>query len=217
MVNNHTQEPPGSSHWHVILAGRIDAAEQSPWSTRSAGDTGLVGGHFGFPEDWARVASEDNCGLAKGAFVMRWTGWILAVAVMGLSGPAAGSQPGCAGCNGGMAGGVRAQRGLDAEPCASPCGYSLAPGCCEDTRHCCDNAWAGYCDHRAKVDAYWTRVGVPGACACRKPCRNATEVPCVPCCPRETAPIQPTPAAPVPAPAPAKAAGSRSIRLFTVR
>ena len=52
---------------------------------------------------------------------------------------------------------------LDGDICGTPAGYCLAPGCCEYSRHCCDNAWAGYCQHRAKVDAFWSRVGGPKA------------------------------------------------------
>jgi hypothetical protein len=134
---------------------------------------------------------------------MRWTSWILAVTVIGLAGPAAGYQPGCVGCNGGMT----AQQGLDAEACASPGDYCLTPGCCEDHRPCCDNAWAGYCDHRAKVEAFWARVGAPKSCGRGKICRPtpvASDVPC-PC---STETMQPTPA--VPAPTPAKPAALRT-------
>ena len=112
---------------------------------------------------------------------MRGTGWVFAVAVIGLAGTAAGYQPGCAGCNGGIATGPLAQRGLDAEVCASPAGYTLAPGCCEDRRRCCDNAWAGYCEHRAKVEAFWAGVGVPGSCGRGRICRPASVVPCSTC------------------------------------
>jgi hypothetical protein len=140
---------------------------------------------------------------------MRWTGWVLAVAVLGLAGPAAGYQPGCASCNGGMNVGF-----LGAEPCAGPPGYCLAPGCCEDHRYCCDNAWAGYCEHRARVDAFWARVGQPNAYGCRRTCVQAP-MPCY-CSgePSATPVMQPTPATrptpalqPIPAtPAPAPAA-----------
>jgi hypothetical protein len=132
---------------------------------------------------------------------MRWTGSVLAAVVIGVAGPAAGYQPGCAGCNGGMSAGSWAQRGQDAEACASPGGHCFAPGCCEDTRHCCDNAWAGYCDHRAKVDAFWSHVGVPGSCARSRPCRQAIVAPDSPCEPVSTPAIQPTPAVPTRAPA----------------
>jgi hypothetical protein len=94
---------------------------------------------------------------------MRSTGCLFVMVIVGLPYPAFGAQPGCASCNGGAAN-VWAMRGLGAEACASPCGHALVPGCCEDTRHCCDNAWAGYCDHRARVDAFWAKVGTPGAC-----------------------------------------------------
>ena len=93
---------------------------------------------------------------------MRWTPWILAAAIVaGSVGPAAGGQPGCPGCNGGMAGGPMGQWALGCDACCAPCGYCLAPGCCEYQRHCCDNSWAGYCQHRARVEAFWARAGVP--------------------------------------------------------
>jgi hypothetical protein len=143
---------------------------------------------------------------------MRRTSWLLAAAIIGLAGTAVGYQPNCASCNGGATARTWAQKGFDAEACGAPCGYSLVPGCCEDTRHCCDNAWAGYCDHRAKVEAFWARVGVPGSCGRGRVCRGA---PMGSCCPSNVAPAsvgEPTPAIPTPAhtampapPAPAKA------------
>ena len=73
----------------------------------------------------------------------------------------AASNPGCAGCNGKTSCGQASPWAMDGAPCCSPPGYTLVPGCCECSRHCCDNAWAGYCEHRAQVDAFWARVGVP--------------------------------------------------------
>ena len=145
--------------------------------------------------------SENNySGLAKGAFIMRWTGWIFVVAVIGLAGSAAGYQPGCVGCSHGTTAGP-----WSAEACASPAGYALAPGCCEPHRRCCDNAWAGYCDHRARVEAFWSRVGTPAAYARSRPCRQAPMVPCTisePCSVSDPV-MQPTPTEPTPAPMPA--------------
>ena len=134
---------------------------------------------------------------------MRWTGWVVAAAVIGLTGPATGYQPGCASCNGGASAGSWTQQGLDAEACAGPAGYCLVPGCCEETRHCCDNAWAGYCDHRARVDAFWARVGTPHACPHTRPCRQAPMYCGSPCDACYTGSMQPTPAAPSSAPTPA--------------
>lgn len=113
---------------------------------------------------------------------MQWTRWLLAVVVMGLACQTVAGQPGCAGCDdGGMTTGVWTQSWLGAEPCAGPAGYCLAPGCCEDTHRCCDNAWAGYCEHRAKVEAFWARVGTPKACARPRPCRQAPMGQCSTC------------------------------------
>ena len=145
---------------------------------------------------------------------MRWTIWMFAATVIATASTAVGHQPGCTICGGGMPGGVWMQRGLDAEACASPAGYCLVPGCCEDTRHCCDNAWAGYCDHRAKVEAFWSRVGVPGSCVRSRPCRQAPMVLCSPCDEGSSEVVQPTPeSAPSPTPttppAPPKKAGRK--------
>lgn len=140
-----------------------------------------------------------------GACAMRWTGCLLATALIGLAYPALGGQPGCAGCNGGAAD-VWVMRGLGAEACASPCGHALVPGCGEDTRHCCDNAWAGYCDHRARVDAFWAKVGSPGACGRGYYSRPVRGVPCntcsssAPCDASPTPAMKPVPASPTPEP-----------------
>jgi hypothetical protein len=129
---------------------------------------------------------------------MRWTGWVLMAAAITVAGSAAGYQPGCASCNGGNTVGP-----WDAEPCAGPSCYCLAPGCCEEHRHCCDNAWAGYCEHRARVDAFWTSVGEPGKCTCRRPCRQAPMASCSSCAPYPTPAMRPTPALPPQSPTPA--------------
>jgi hypothetical protein len=61
------------------------------------------------------------------------------------------------------------------EPLSPPCGchypvtchsgpvYSLSPGCCESRHHCFDNAWDGYCQERARRDAFWCKVGTGGS------------------------------------------------------
>jgi hypothetical protein len=149
---------------------------------------------------------------------MRWTGLVLAVLVIGLAEAAAGGQPGCANCNGGGATGLWAQSWLYADAGAGPACYCLVPGCCEETRHCCDNAWAGYCEHRARVDAWWARVGTPDACTHSRPCRKAPMGRCSTCAPCSGATMQPTPAtgsptpaaAPVPPPVPIKGAWNAS-------
>jgi len=65
-----------------------------------------------------------------------------------------------------------------AKCCAGP-PYSFSPGCCEAHRHCCDNAWDGYCQERAYWDAIWYKVGTRPSCSCANfsdplqiPCRH---------------------------------------------
>ena len=83
---------------------------------------------------------------------MRWTGWVLATAVIaGCAGQASGGQPGCVGCAGGAALGQPNYASLSGEACCSPNGYSgvsAIPGCCcSQSQPCCNNAWDGYCEH----------------------------------------------------------------------
>jgi len=40
-----------------------------------------------------------------------------------------------------------------------PAAYCVAPGCCEQRRHCFDNAWDGYCQERACWDALVNKIG----------------------------------------------------------
>ena len=131
---------------------------------------------------------------------MRWTGWVLLVGVIGLTGPVAGYEPGCATCNGGPAAATRIRPGFDADPGMGPAGYCLAPGCCEEHHHCCDNAWAGYCEHRARVDAFWAHVGTPHANPYRRPCRAAPMAVSIPDSPCSSGTMHPTPATPAPTP-----------------
>lgn len=146
---------------------------------------------------------------------MRATDWVIVAVVIGLAGPAAGQPTGCAVCNRGQAKGPNASWAFDAEACATPPGYSLAPGCCEQSRHCCDNAWAGYCEHRAKVEACWARVGTPKPHGRPTICRPA---PMAPYCENPAAAVAPTPAnppaapSPSPAPAPPEKAAKRAPR-----
>jgi hypothetical protein len=152
---------------------------------------------------------------------MRATGWILATALIaGLVATANGGQSGCAGCIG--AGGPWPVNvaALSGEACCSPNGYaghSALPGCCcTNHRPCCDNAWDGYCEHHARVQAFWTRVGtgapVPRCCPgvprrtlaeayAGRRCVSDCQQPC-PC--QQSAPTAvPTRAAPTATPAPA--------------
>ena len=126
---------------------------------------------------------------------MRMTSRILTAAfVVGIIGVASLVQAGCTGCSGSADYGNPA---LGAEPCCSPPGYCMAPGCCEVYKPCCDNAWAGYCEHKAKVQAFWARVGV------KKPKTRRSFFSCFPWCRpcyEEPLPCEaPTPAvAPIP-------------------
>jgi len=150
---------------------------------------------------------------------MRWADWILVVAIFaGHVGSAFGYESGGAGCHGTAMFGQPSPSALGGGACCSPSGYTLVPGCCEYYHPCCDNAWSGYCEHRAKVQAFWSRVGAP-----KPPCRHFSQwfdspemipyseepMPDV----RPTPAIPPAPAAPVePQVAPKKTAW-RSYRL----
>ena len=91
---------------------------------------------------------------------MRWMqlgSALLALVV--LTSPAFGANynrngsGGCASCE--------RSSGYGAPACAGPAGYNLAPGCCECPPSACDNAWAGYCQEKARWQAFWARVGTP--------------------------------------------------------
>jgi len=45
--------------------------------------------------------------------------------------------------------------------CFAPPGFCTAPGCCECPPSACDNAWDGYCQHKARWQAYFYQVGTP--------------------------------------------------------
>ena len=138
---------------------------------------------------------------------MRWIGAILAMAIVaGFIGSASGQQAGCAACNGTTPFAHASPWSMDGGACAPP-GYTLVPGCCEYSQHCCDNAWAGYCEHRAKVQSFWARVGVPKPRCCRPFARSAAPAngcpesmtPCTRPMPEGT--LMPTPATMQPTPA----------------
>ncbi len=64
--------------------------------------------------------------------------------------------------------------------CAQPGGAGV-PGCCEERRHCFDNAWDGYCQERARVDAFWSKVGTgaflaPSCCTVCNRCGALVEI-----------------------------------------
>ena len=124
---------------------------------------------------------------------MQRINWILTAAVIvGVFGSTAGLHAGC-GCNCAM---TYQERALCGEACCSPseC-YHLTPGCCEDSHPGFDNAWDGYCEHRAKVQAFWAKVGTPKPRRCRPAFYRylpwlAPEVE------QSTCTVQPTPAVP---------------------
>ena len=90
---------------------------------------------------------------------MRWLGRASAVSLLLLVNSAL-TYAGCASCGGNDMGGYRSYRG----PAGfSPPGYCLAPGCCECPPSACDNAWDGYCQEKAKWQAFFARVGTPRA------------------------------------------------------
>ncbi|MGW8256150.1 MAG: hypothetical protein ACWGMZ_01560 [Thermoguttaceae bacterium] len=114
---------------------------------------------------------------------------------------------GCINCGGNDAASYRAYSG---GACFAPPGFCTAPGCCQCPPSACDNAWAGYCQHKARWQAYFYNVGVPKA-RCGGCCMTPVAAPCH-CYEEEISePIdmqsQPTPAvkqpaSPKPAPAP---------------
>jgi len=71
-----------------------------------------------------------------------------------LSSPAAGSQPGCSMCAGGTG-----SHSYYEQACGAPGGFSFTPGCCRCKPTCCDNAWDGYCEHKARWQGFWYMMG----------------------------------------------------------
>ena len=58
---------------------------------------------------------------------------------------------------------------LCAQPCSAPGGFNLAPGCCVCQPCACDNAWDGYCEQKARWQAFWSRLGTPRPPRCAQP------------------------------------------------
>jgi len=51
---------------------------------------------------------------------------------------------------------------LSSDVCCAPGGYVTVPGCCEELRPCCANAWAGFCVRKSmKHDACRGCAGIP--------------------------------------------------------
>ncbi len=87
---------------------------------------------------------------------MRWIRWafVLMAAALLVS-PAVAFEPSCergmpcAGCE---------QYPLYSAPaCAVPY-FALVPGCCEFPPSCCESAWAGYCQQKARCRGFWYRA-----------------------------------------------------------
>ena len=90
---------------------------------------------------------------------MRWIGWASAVGLL-LAIHAASAYAACPTCGGNDTASYRAYCGPAGY---SPPGYCLQWGCCECPPTACDNAWDGYCQEKAKWQAFFTRVGTPRA------------------------------------------------------
>ncbi len=88
---------------------------------------------------------------------MRWIGWACALSLL-LVIHAGIIYAACPTCGGNDMASYRAYGG---PACYSPPGYCLQWGCCECPPSACDNAWDGYCEEKAKWQAFFTRVGTP--------------------------------------------------------
>jgi len=139
---------------------------------------------------------------------MRWSSWAFILVILLLVNSAVASDLGCTTCNGADGASYRALRG---GACFCPPGFGTQPGCCVCPPSACDNAWDGYCDHKAIWQAFFYRVGTPKAHGCGDccltpvpaPCHCTTEVPqAVEPQPapadKPTAPTTPAPAVPEP-------------------
>jgi hypothetical protein len=146
---------------------------------------------------------------------MHFIGAIAGGLVLACMAVAAQADCGC----GGMS--KRSFYSLSGPPCFSPpgCGVS-SPGCCECPPSACDNAWEGYCQHKAKWQAFFTKVGTPrpsyyyGRYGC-----GGTPTPAVKDMPVDETPSpKPAPAAdsvkPLPPPIPAPEKTSRAKVLY---
>jgi hypothetical protein len=50
--------------------------------------------------------------------------------------------------------------------------YGMVPGCCRYPPSACDNAWAGYCEEKARRQAFWYQLGTGGGSSCYRPTWN---------------------------------------------
>ncbi len=123
---------------------------------------------------------------------MRWICWaILSLAVCALVSAAAGTDSAYGG--GGSCGSCEQNYSYYAPACASPF-HGMVPGCCELPPSPCDNAWAGYCQEKARCRSFWHRLGTGGATHCGSAptcCQSAPT-----CCQSVPTGCQPTSSAP---------------------
>jgi hypothetical protein len=142
---------------------------------------------------------------------MRCLGWASALSFLLLI-QAPIANAGCASCGGNDGGSYRNYRG---PACFSPPGYSLSPGCCECPPSACDNAWDGYCEQKAKWQAFFAQVGTPRVHCNRYPAMVPVETCSDNSASQPTSEPQPTPAAKAtipPAPLPPALSPSKATR-----
>lgn len=116
--------------------------------------------------------------IKRRSLPMRWLGWASALSII-IFVQTAYASSGCSTCAGND---VRSYRSYRGPACFAPPGYCLAPGCCICPPSACDNAWDGYCEEKAKWQAYFTLVGTPrahyyggGAIGSSESCNNSQE------------------------------------------
>jgi hypothetical protein len=103
---------------------------------------------------------------------------------------------------------------LSSEACCAPGGFIATPGCCDYSRPCCTNAWAGFCVRKSmRCDPCRCGAGFPrgayyGGSWCDSGCFRWDSG----CCQSQAVPgtietqmIEPAPASQTPAPTPAPA------------
>jgi hypothetical protein len=66
-----------------------------------------------------------------------------------------------------------------APACGAPF-FGWQPGCCQDPPSPCDNAWAGYCEEKARWKAFCYRLGTGGKASCGSMPGSCQALPMVP-------------------------------------
>ena len=95
---------------------------------------------------------------------MRWIRWVFVpLAVCALISAVTGFN--YTSVEGGTCASCRPCYGYGAPACAAPY-FGWQPGCCELPPSPCDNAWAGYCQEKARCKAFWHRLGTGGRTCC---------------------------------------------------